>query len=109
MKRLNWLERLTIPDYVHGQGIQNGIVVVDAEKCTGCQLCVKACPADSLKMQNKKALMVAEDKNECMFCGDCQAICPVDAITMTEPNRYTGRFKTIEQGPVAAPRLAGAE
>ena len=30
---------------------------VDLEKCTGCKLCIKACPFDAIKVIDKKAII----------------------------------------------------
>lgn len=52
---------------------------VNKDKCTGCTLCIKDCPANDilLKEDNK-----AHIKNEsCLSCGHCIAICPKEAVS----------------------------
>ncbi len=51
-------------------------LTVDAEKCTGCKICMKiGCP--SISMKNGKSTV---DKTLCIGCGLCQSMCPFDAI-----------------------------
>ncbi|MBW2011677.1 MAG: 4Fe-4S binding protein [Deltaproteobacteria bacterium] len=57
-------------------------VVVDAEKCKGCEECVDVCPSDVFEMQNEKSVPVNAD--ECVFCESCVEVCEEDAITVTE-------------------------
>ena len=52
---------------------------VDAEKCTGCESCIDACPSEAIKMENEKAVI---DVDACVDCGVCVDECPVEAITM---------------------------
>ncbi len=51
--------------------------VIDAEKCNGCELCIKVCPSETITMQEGKA-QVTGDRS--LQCGHCVAICPVDAV-----------------------------
>ncbi len=53
--------------------------VIDAEKCTGCESCIDACPLDAIEMQDDIAVIDAET---CGDCGACIDACPVEAITM---------------------------
>ena len=53
---------------------------VNKEKCTGCGLCVDACPMDAIKLENDEAKV---DEDICPECGVCVEECPNDAISIT--------------------------
>lgn len=57
-------------------------VVVDKEKCTGCEECVNACPAQVLELVDGKSEPVEMD--ECLGCETCVEVCPEGAITVSE-------------------------
>jgi len=52
---------------------------VDTEKCTGCGLCVEACPLEAISLSDDKAII---DEDACTECGLCVDECPNDAITL---------------------------
>ena len=73
--------------------VQNGVAVVDRDKCTGCTACTRACPRGLLKMKpvapqtavlcrNKErgAAVVHACKTGCIACGICVKNCPQQAI-----------------------------
>lgn len=51
-------------------------LAVDREKCTGCGLCVKHCPEQSIAMKNGKAAI----GGKCQSCQRCVSLCPAGAI-----------------------------
>ena len=57
-------------------------VVVDQEKCTGCEECVDVCPVEVFELQDGKSQPVNED--ECLGCESCVEVCEEAAITVEE-------------------------
>lgn len=61
---------------------------VDAEKCTGCGLCVKICTGRCYEMQEievagkKKKVSVAVRPKDCLGDCSCHLICPVPGAAM---------------------------
>lgn len=73
--------------------IENGIVVIDEDKCTACGMCVKECPRSVIKLLPKKArvtvrcqsLAAPREAREtcdkaCIGCKRCEKACEYDAI-----------------------------
>jgi ferredoxin len=51
---------------------------VIAEKCTGCALCVKVCPAGAIVGPRKEPHSL--DPSKCIKCRACHEVCKFDAI-----------------------------
>ncbi|MGD0718958.1 MAG: ferredoxin family protein [Thermoplasmata archaeon] len=68
--------------------VQRARVVVDAERCKGCDLCVVVCPQRNLHLSdsmNRSGFHPAEfrfhgEKGDCTACGLCYWVCPDFAI-----------------------------
>lgn len=54
------------------------MLVVDKDKCIGCESCISGCPFGALKMNGS----YPEADDNCVFCGQCVKACPCDAIAM---------------------------
>jgi 2-oxoglutarate ferredoxin oxidoreductase subunit delta len=68
-----------------------GAVVVDVEKCKGCELCVVACPTKVLalaKEVNGKGYHYSEmiQLEACIGCASCALVCPDSVITVYKMN-----------------------
>jgi 2-oxoglutarate ferredoxin oxidoreductase subunit delta len=62
-------------------------IVIDPERCKGCELCVKACPQGILGMTkelNAKGYFYARvvEPKRCLGCRVCCVVCPDGAIEM---------------------------
>ncbi|MDR3704516.1 MAG: 4Fe-4S binding protein [Paludibacteraceae bacterium] len=64
-----------------------GAVVVNTERCKGCELCIVACPSKVLalsKQVNAKGYNFAYMANEdaCVGCSACGYVCPDACISV---------------------------
>lgn len=65
-----------------------GAVVVDTERCKGCNLCVVACPYDVLELSpkavNLKGYRYSQmfHPDNCVGCTACATVCPDACITV---------------------------
>lgn len=64
-----------------------GTVVVDIDKCKGCDICIHVCPTDVLALHDEVngkgfhyAFMINTD--ECTGCVNCALVCPDSVITV---------------------------
>lgn len=55
------------------------VPIIDTALCTGCGLCVEACPTGALAMKDKLAVVARPDA--CQYNGYCERICSTQAIT----------------------------
>ena len=64
----------------------SGYVVIDIERCKGCELCNEVCPSKVLSMSknfNNKGYHFSERVNDdCTACTNCAVICPDGVITV---------------------------
>jgi 2-oxoglutarate ferredoxin oxidoreductase subunit delta len=68
-----------------------GTVTFNVETCKGCELCIEACPQESLQLSPKinqqgyhYAVLI---KDNCTGCTNCALVCPDAVITVYRENK----------------------
>lgn len=63
-----------------------GVIVVDTERCKGCEVCIPVCPTDVIAMSelvNGKGYNYMEQVSDaCTGCSNCAVVCPDGVITV---------------------------
>lgn len=68
-------------------GKMQGAIVVDVERCKGCEVCTVNCPTNVIAMTkevNGKGYHYAymEHPEDCTGCSNCAIVCPDGVITV---------------------------
>lgn len=110
---------------------ETGLPEVDAEKCTACGACVKACPKGIIELRkrwpknravyvscvskDKGAAVMKACKAGCIGCGKCAKACAFDAIAVEnglayiDPQKCKLCRKCVNECPTGAIRLVNME
>lgn len=67
---------------------------IDLENCTGCKLCISACPYGAVVVEDGKARFT----DDCNGCGACASACKFNAIILELPKREevdTSRYRGV--------------
>ena len=59
-----------------------GSIVIDKEKCVGCNSCIRACPAHEANMArvlDDESVVIEINDEKCIKCGECIKVCSHDA------------------------------
>jgi 2-oxoglutarate ferredoxin oxidoreductase subunit delta len=82
-----------------------GTVTIDVDMCKGCELCIEACPQESLALSDglnsqgyHYAVLV---KDNCTGCVNCALVCPDAVITVYRERKKAGPGKVAGREPVA--------
>jgi carbon-monoxide dehydrogenase iron sulfur subunit len=70
---------------------ETGLVVLDQSKCTGCGLCVEACPFDAIFLDDDRGVAY-----KCDLCGGqpaCVAACPTGSLLFGTREEFRAREK----------------
>ena len=63
-----------------------GDIIIDVERCKGCELCVEACPKDALEtsrqVNSKGYLYIVKVDDNCTGCQSCALVCPEGGVTV---------------------------
>ena len=61
-----------------------GDIIIDIDKCKGCELCAAACPQESLelsrKINSKGYHYIVKIVDNCTGCTNCALVCPDGVI-----------------------------
>ena len=64
-----------------------GKLMYDPAKCTGCQLCVKDCPANALELivvdRVNKRFVMKYHMDRCTYCAQCVESCRMECLGMS--------------------------
>lgn len=77
-----------------------GMVLIDEDRCKGCELCVSVCPVNILQLSegrfNAKGYRPIEvtDPDECTGCAACATICPDVVFTVYRRKRQPKQAAT---------------
>jgi 4Fe-4S ferredoxin len=91
----------------------NTALVLDLEKCTGCNLCYTICPRYAIERgpigasirKKTKAPAIRINYYKCIFCGLCAYICPFGALELQINNKPAEKIKR----GVSLPYLEGTD
>ena len=74
-----------------------GRVVIDVERCKGCELCRSACPQDVLALAEElnakgyRPVVLLDPAHDCTGCALCATVCPDGCITVYRDVAEKGR------------------
>ncbi len=88
-----------------------GRVVIDVERCKGCELCRAACPQDVLALAEElnakgyRPVVLLDPAHDCTGCALCAVVCPDGCITVY---RDVVEKTRPANGPMATARVAAS-
>lgn len=74
-------ERKVVSEKIKGE--KHGPLILYKKWCKGCNICVKFCPKDVLRL-GKDGKVLVDKEEECTSCGLCELRCPDFAILIQE-------------------------
>ena len=80
------------------------IEIVDEARCTGCNICVRACPTNVFEAVAGGVPRIAR-QDDCQTCFMCELYCPVDALYVAPDSEQA---MSVSEQRIAAEGLLGS-
>lgn len=72
-------------------------VRIEAATCTGCGLCVLACPADVIRLDPREGKAHVVYPKDCQVCYLCEDDCPTHSISLSHDVTNSRRFSIYDE------------
>lgn len=92
----------TVKPLVRPEGITNGVMKADPNKCTGCGLCIQNCPFKCWEMGEDKIPRM-KSKYICFSCFNCMIACPENAVSIVQTFSVKDAFFDTDFPPIKLP------
>ncbi|NLC68636.1 MAG: electron transfer flavoprotein subunit alpha [Clostridiaceae bacterium] len=80
-------------------------IKIITEKCTGCKLCIRACPYGAIEVENRKAKIL----DNCTLCGACVESCKFEAILVEKDEIINDNAKDLDSARYSGVWVVGEQ
>ena len=77
--------------------MQKSAISIEPTTCTGCGLCVLACPVDVIRLDPESGKASAVYARDCQVCYLCEDDCPTGSIHLSHDVSNSRRFSIYDE------------